>query len=164
MVKRSISLTLVFIFIFSCFSIFVTSASGANVCTQISGSAKEKYTFTVETGSRWLFSEKITLKQSKGVLEYKNLWYKTKTMKAYATYKITVHDANGKLVQEKIWDDASITIKLKANSSYKITVSPANKNDMQLGFLKSLKARAINKWTEYPTWYIAKTKGIYLCH
>ncbi|MBQ5992030.1 MAG: hypothetical protein IJL62_05725 [Clostridia bacterium] len=139
---------------------FMPSASAAaNVCRQISGSSKKAVTFTVKTGSRWLLSDKLTIKQTKGVFKYNDWLYREKTAKGYDEYIIKVTKVGGKTKTYTL-GGGSITIKLDKNSTYKITVTPA---DSQTLAWKYLRYGAFDKWTKYPTWKVTSTKGVITC-
>ncbi len=155
-----ISLSLVILTLFA----FITPAYAAsNVCSQISGNAKNTVTFEVHTKSRLLFKDYITLKQTKGTALVANLaWTKQYEKDMYACYNVTVARVDGK--QDKYcktynWNGASLKIKLADNTNYKITVKPVSFNSLS----SLLSSANFIKWKNVPTWSISKTKGIELC-
>lgn len=143
------------------FTLFMPSASAAsNVCTQISGSSKKEVTFTVHTGSRWLFlSDKITIKQTKGVYNYMNWVSNWNTANGYDTYSIKVAKVGGSTKPYTL-SGGSITINLDKNSTYKITVTPGSNSILQAKFWSK---GSFMGWKKYPTWKVTTTKGIISC-
>lgn len=141
-------------------ALFMPSASAAsNVCTQISGSSEKTTTFTVQTGSRWLFSDKITITQTKGEYEYLNWLGNWKTASGYDTYTIKVVKVGG-TTKTYTMAGNKITIKLDKNSTYKISVIPGSTSTLTAKFLSK---GAFMGWKKYPTWAVTSTKGIISC-
>lgn len=146
-----------------CISLLSSFAMAANVCSSISGNANGKKTFTVITGSRWLFSDKITIKQTKGQLSYDSWTGREKTKNTYGIFYITVKNTsnpNDKYNKTYTMKGGSCTIKLGKNSTYTITVTPASIQELALQHMVS---GAINRWKTPASWKISKTKGVSLC-
>lgn len=134
------------------------ASAASSSCTLIRGNSSKAVTFTVETGSRFLFKDKITFKQTKGSFNYMK-WFggeiREDTKGCYDSFTITVQKVGGKTSTYTL-SGSSKTIKLDKNSTYIITVTP--------GYPILKKGKVFRSWTSYPTWSISKVKGINLCY
>ena len=131
-------------------------AASSNACTLMSGSSRSKYTFTVTTGSRFLFKNKLVFKQTKGKYLY-HPWFdgfNSKEATGYDNFTIQVKKKGGSTQTYQL-SGSSKTIKLDNNATYTITVIPRNP------ILKG--GKVFNKWVTYPTWHVEKVKGVATC-
>lgn len=136
------------------------SVSAANVCSQITGSTATTRTFKVKTGKRFLLSDKLTFKQSKGVLRYETLGGREKTFNAYDTFCIRYQKEGSSTVKTAELKNGSCSIKLDKNSTYIVTVSSEGHGALQVRYIfKGL----IGDWQKNPTWKVSKTAGIDFC-
>ena len=160
MTKKIVSFSVALVLLLSVLSVFsFSSASAANACTQISGSSARSTTFKVYTGSRWLFSDKITLTQTQGYL--KNLFgLKIGSFKAYDTFSITVRKISTGKTTYYTMKNGSVTTKLDKNSTYSITVTPASSSTLQSRYWCK---GYIMGWNYYAHWSVKSTKGIISC-
>ena len=156
--KRIISIALLLVLLLS----MSAEVFAANVCQNITGSSKKASTFYVETGSRLLFSDKLTLTQTQGKFEAGFTFLSGKCYWAY-TLKIQKLDSKGKVISEetKKWNySKDYTLKLNKNSTYRITITPVSEQTVRTKYL-------VRTWgydiLEYPKWSIKSTKGINLC-
>lgn len=98
-------------------------AARKNVCTQIRGNAAWAQSFTVETGSRWLFRDKITLTQEKGLYLFQGWTGRYKTVAMYGKYDVTYEKEDGSVKTVK-WTGRNCTLRLDRNSVYTVTIRP----------------------------------------
>ncbi len=134
-------------------------AARKNVCMQIRGNAAAKQTFRVVTGSRWLFKDKITLTQEKGLYFFRGWTGLDKTVEMYGKYDVTYKKVGGRERTVK-WTGRSCTLHLDRNSVYTVTIRPIDDAEMQV---RSLFHGYGVRWTRTPSWWIKSTKGIQLC-
>ena len=137
----------------------ITCAFAANVCGNISGNSKSTKTFTINTGSRWLGSDKVTFTQSKGTYEYSTAFSRSKTANAYMCYKVRYRINGTSSWTTKQWKGKKLTLSLKKNKVYQVQVIPYDNIDM--GFQTG---RAIKSWQKLSTWSVTSTKGIISCN
>ncbi len=138
-------------------------AHAANVCKEISGNSKNTVYFTVETGNKKLFGNKIVLKGGKGTMKYdKWLGGGQGKMKMYGYFRVYYRKAGAKNWKVSVLKGSSLTIKLDANSKYEFKVVPGTNGDMQTT-LRSLLHGVLRDWTSPATWKIGKTKGVSFC-
>lgn len=151
-------LILTFCLVFLCGVLPTQSmAASSGSCTLLRGSSRGTVTFKVKTGSRCLFKNKLVFKQTKGTYLY-NPWFNgltTKEAKGYDNFTIKVKKQGGK-TQTYTLSGSSKTVKLDNNATYTITVTPGNP------ILKGMKV--FDRWLVYPTWSVAKVKGIATCN
>lgn len=167
MLKRILSLSLLVVM---CLSMTV-HASAANACASIGGSAKTSQTFTVNTGARWIAkTDTITLKQTKGTMEYTNIFAGTSSMRTYGYYVVTVYQGNKTVQTLKWYGSSSLKIKnLERNTTYRVTVTPKTAteiSDICLGksFFAFIRYQLGGfMWDDYATWRVSSTKGIISC-
>lgn len=159
---RLISALLLVLSLFT--SLGVGALAGNKSCSVIYGNAKTSQTFTVQTGSRFVFKSKFTISQSKGTAIYRNWPGAYKKHSLYASYTVTYSKINSKgevvSTSSKSFNGANCTLKLDWNSTYRITITPS-----QEGYYTAahLCWGAFEKWTSQPSWVVKKTKGVDLC-
>lgn len=141
-----------------CFSMS-TSVFAANVCGNISGNAKSTKTFTINTGSRWLGSDKVKFTQSKGTYEYRTPFSSSKTKTDYMCYKVSYRIKGKSSWTTKQWKGKSLTLSLKKNKIYEVKVVPFDNIDMSFQT-----GRQIKSWKKLATWKVTSTKGIISCN
>lgn len=176
-------LTLVLCLMTLC-TVFITPASADNVCKQITGTSKKQVVFTVNTGSRWLFSKDILkLAQTKGTMNIERITL-TQNVKdtrvMYELYDVKVEKiVNGKVKSRKVyqWEEKTLKIKLDKNSFYRITVTSTYVkyngkypggglfNPYESKGLKGLSSMwwVPRGWKKHSTWSVSATKGILAC-
>ena len=145
-------------------TILSSAALAANSCPTISGNPKKSVTFTMKTGSRWIFSDKMTFTQTKGTATYRSWFGQYKNYSQYAAYVITYSKiVNGKAVKTTSinWDGSSKTIKLDKNCTYRITVRQVSAPTYYSLLHKTW--GAFDQWKSTPTWRVSATKGIISC-
>lgn len=154
--KRILSSLLVLVLCFS----FFTSAFAANVCGHISGDAQSTTTFTVDTGKRWIFSDKLTFTQTKGTYIYNTPLSYHKTATGYMRYKVSYRIKGKSGWTTKNWTGKKLTLSLKKNTIYEVKVAPMNNADTLL----SGSTKQIQSWKKVATWQVTSTKGIISCY
>ena len=137
-------------------------AHAANVCQEISGSSKGTVRFTVTTGSKRLFGNKIVLKASKGTMKYVSWFGNDKTSKMYDNFKVYYRKVGAASWKSKNLSGSKVTIKLDANSKYEFKVVPASIGSLQNSYRSLLKG-ALTGWASAATLKISKTKGVSFC-
>ena len=152
---------LIAVMIFSFFASTVQANAFTNVCSNIYGDCCEEETFYVTTGKGWLSKQFITLRQTKGKLKYIRPTFtgvKSKTVKQYATYRVTVRDeSTGEyLYRNEVWKNASKRLKLKKKSEYSITVTPEKQYTYRYVY-------SSDKWTNKAIWKVKRTKNCTFC-
>ncbi len=152
--KRVLAALLVLIF---CLSL-VSTAFAANVCGNISGNSKSSKSFTINTGSRWLGSDKVTFTQSKGTYYYRTPFSSSKKTTDYMCYKIRYRIRGTSAWTTKQWKGKKFTLSLKKNKIYEVKVEPYSNIDF--GFTKG---RTIKSWATPSYWSVTSTKGIISC-
>ena len=153
--KRFLAILLVVIVCFS----MIASVSAANVCGNISGNAKSTKTFTINTGSRWLGSDKVKFTQTKGTYEYRTLLSSSKTKTDYMCYKVSYRIKGTSAWTTKQWKGKNLTLSLKKNKVYEVKVVPFSNIDMSVQT-----GRQIRSWKKTATWSVTSTKGIISCN
>lgn len=144
------------------------TAHAANVCSGFEGNSSSTRSFTVSTKSRFLLSDKITLKQQKGKMQFQKNWNgfgKSFLYDGYGAYTIQVQKISGgdkKSDNRTIrWNyNSSCTIKLQKNAEYRITVTPINNGALSLHYVMK---GTFMRWQTPATWSVSNTKGISYC-
>lgn len=160
MIRRIATLSLVLVLLSS----LTLTAAAKNVCKQINGAANKTTTFTVDTGNRWLFSEKLTLKQKAGSYSYINPvgGLTSKTGTGYYTYTVKyVNNSTGASKSVK-WSDKTLSLSLDKNTTYTVTVTPAKESAVRAEWRYMFKSPT--SWKVYPSWSVSSTKGILACN
>lgn len=153
--KKVISFTLFIILAFS----MISSAFAANVCGNIGGNSTATTTFTINTGSRWLGSDKVKLTQTKGKYEYSTPFSRSKTETSYMKYHVYYKKSGASSWSHKKWTGKNLTLSLKKNTTYSVKVVPYSNIDM--GFTAG---KSIRRWIYPSTWSVTSTKGILSCN
>lgn len=154
--KKILSILLI---ILGCFSVF-TSVLAANVCGNIYGDARTTTTFKVDTGTRWIFKDKLTFTQTKGTYVYNTPLSYHKTATGYMRYKVHYRVVGTSGWTTKNWTGRKLTLSLKKNSIYEVKVVPMDNADTLL----SGSTRQIQSWSKVATWQVTSTKGIISCY
>lgn len=136
----------------------ITPAFAANVCGNISGSSSASKSFTINTGSRWLGSDKVTFTQSKGTYTYSTPFSYSKKTTGYMCYKVSYRAKGTSSWSTKQWKSRKLTLSLKKNTTYEVNVTPYSNIDM--GFQAG---KSITSWTLPSYWSVSATKGILSC-
>lgn len=137
----------------------ITPVFAANVCTNISGNATSTKSFTINTGSRWLWNDKITFTQTKGTYEYRTPFSSSKTATDYMRYKVSYRIKGTSSWTTKQWKSKNLTLSLKKNKTYEVKITPYNNVDMSFHT-----GRQIKSWKKVATWSVKSTKGIISCY
>ena len=153
--KRILSAFLALLFSFSLFS----TVNAANVCGNIYGNANSAKSFTINTGKRWLGSDKVTFTQTKGTYEYSTPFSRSKTASGYMGYKVKYRKQGTSSWKTATWKGKTLTLKLSKNTVYDVTVTPFNKAEMAF----EMGGKNIKRWKSVATWSVTSTKGIISC-
>lgn len=170
--KKAGAFLLALIMICSAFPLEAFAAD--NECILVRGSAECSDVwkkFIVETGKNW-GSNKITFKQTKGTMEFRN-HLQTQTKSLYGAYTIKVDDGNS---EKTYWwkYKQTYTLKLKDNTTYTIKIKPYQPKTVGEQNIKSFyRAKLADKmgildlcswsWDDAPTWKVTSTKAVDWC-
>ena len=161
---KMVALVMSTMFCLLCFP-SATSAASSNSCTAIWGRSPT-VRFRVETGNRWLFSDVIKFKQTKGDAIYERstgISSNQKTITRFGRYEITAvpQSGEGRQTVRATWNDGSYTLRLAKNTTYLVTVSRNDNFGMGLFYIPLYRFVG---WQFEPTWNISITRGIISCN
>lgn len=147
--KKISSIIMIFILTFCALFSFPTTASAAT-----SSYGTRTCTLTVTTKANWLKpgGESITLKQTKGTYQKRNVWGKLKNAERYGTWRIKGSSTDGTHKIDKTLSGSSVKISLKRNKTYRLTITwDSTSADLGTNF---------RGYTKFPTWRVSKTNKV----